>query len=61
MQNTKCEIIIACIRKIREEQVCPQDEYSRTIWVAFIEILLNYCMRFYGCLFTVRKVNSKDF
>lgn len=60
MQNTKCETIIDCIRKIREELVCLQDEYSQTIWVAFIEEFLNESMRFYGCQFSVRKVDSKD-
>lgn len=60
MQDAERETIIACMKKIREELACPQDEYSRTILVAFIEVLLNYCMRFYGRQFTTRKVESKD-
>lgn len=60
MQDTERETIIACMKQLREELSAPQDEYSRTILVAYIEVLLNYCMRFYGRQFTTRKVERKD-
>lgn len=60
MQDTERETIVACMRQIRDELSAPQDEYSRTILVAYIEVLLNYCMRFYGRQFTTRKMESKD-
>ena len=60
MQDTERETIIACMKQIREELSAPQDEYSRTILAAYIEVLLNYCMRFYGRQFATRKLQSKD-
>lgn len=60
MQDSEREIIVDCLKKIREEMSGPQDEYSRPILVAYIEVLLNYCQRFYGRQFTTRKAASKD-
>lgn len=60
MQDSERETIVDCLKKIREEMSGTQDEYSRTILVAYIEVLLNYCMRFYGRQFATRKAESKD-
>lgn len=60
MQDSERETIVECLKHIREELSEPQDEYSRTILVAYIEVLLNYCMRFYGRQFATRKAESKD-
>ena len=60
MQDVERETIVDCMKRIREELSCRQDEYSRTILVAYIEVLLNYCMRFYGRQFATRKLESKD-
>lgn len=60
MTDGERETIVGCLKKIREELRTPQDEYSRTILVAYIELLLNYCMRFYGRQFATRKVGNKD-
>lgn len=60
MKDAERETIVTCLKKIREELSVPQDEYSRTILVAYIEVLLNYCMRFYGRQFATRKAGSKD-
>ena len=60
MQDSERETIVECLKHIREELSGPQDEYSRTILVAYIEVLLNYCMRFYGRQFATRKAESKD-
>lgn len=60
MQDTERETIVECLKHIRKESSGPQDEYNRTILVAYIEVLLNYCMRFYGRQFATRKTASKD-
>lgn len=60
MQDTERDTIIACMKQIREELSVPQDEYSRTILVSYIEVLLNYCMRFYGRQFATRRMESND-
>lgn len=60
MQDSERETIVECLKHIRKELSGPQDEYSRTILVAYIEVLLNYCMRFYGRQFATRKAESKD-
>ena len=60
MKESERETITSCLRQIRGELAAPQDEYSRTILVAYIEVLLNYCMRFYGRQFTTRKAGGRD-
>lgn len=60
MQDAERETIVECLKHIRKESSGPQDEYNRTILVAYIEVLLNYCMRFYGRQFATRKTASKD-
>lgn len=60
MQDSERETIVECLKNIQKELSNPNDEYSRTIIVAYIELLLNYCMRFYGRQFVTRKAESKD-
>lgn len=60
MQDSERETIVECLKHIRKELSEPEDEYNRTILVAYIEVLLNYCMRFYGRQFATRKTVSKD-
>ena len=60
MQDSERETIVECLKHIRKELSEPEDEYNRTILVAYIEVLLNYCMRFYGRQFATRKTASKD-
>lgn len=60
MQDSERETIVECLKHIRTELSGPQDEYNRAILVAYIEVLLNYCMRFYGRQFATRKTASKD-
>lgn len=60
MKDSERETIVCCLENIREEINAPQDEYSQTIIVSYIEVLLNYCMRFYGRQFTTRKQEGKD-
>ena len=53
-------IIKSCMDGISEELGWCVDEYSRTILVNRIELLLNYCMRFYNRQFTTREDANKD-
>ena len=60
MQDSERETIVECLKHIHKELSGPQDEYSRAILVAGIEVLLNYCMRFYGRQFATRETAAKD-
>lgn len=60
MQAAERETIVACLQSIKRELDYPTDEYSQSIIVAYIEALLNQCMRFYGRQFTMDKVRNKD-
>lgn len=54
------EIIIDCFRKIDEEINYGGDKHSNTIIASAIELLLNYCLRFYDRQFITRKKANKD-
>lgn len=48
-----------CFRKIREELQYPVDRHSRMLLTVSVELLLEYCMRFYDRQFITReKINS---
>lgn len=54
------DTIIDCMKKINEEIDNGNDRHSRTIIASTIELLLNYCTRFYDRQFTTRKHINKD-
>lgn len=54
------ETIIDCLRKIDEEIDCGDDRHSNTIIASAIELLLNYCLRFYDRQFITRKRANRD-
>lgn len=54
------ETIIDCLRKIDDEINRSADKHSNTILVSLIELLLNYCTRFYDRQFITRKKANKD-
>ncbi len=49
------------IRKIREEYGQNLDQHSHTLIISNLELLLNYCMRFYDRQFYTRTSMHKDF
>jgi AraC-like DNA-binding protein len=52
-------VIKDCIDKISRECLLPIDKHTQSVLVSTIELLLNYCNRFYDRQFYVRaKVNS---
>lgn len=54
------ETVIDCLRKIDDEINRGADKHSNTILVSLIELLLNYCTRFYDRQFITRKKANKD-
>jgi len=52
--------IIECLEKISAEINQNIDQHSRTLIVSNIELLLNYCMRFYDRQFITRNHINKD-
>ena len=52
-------IITDCFRKIFFELEHSIDKHSRTLIVSYIELLLNYCTRFYDRQFITREVVNK--
>jgi AraC-like DNA-binding protein len=49
------------IEKIREEYSQNIDQHSQTLIISNLELLLNYCMRFYDRQFYTRTNINKDF
>jgi AraC-like DNA-binding protein len=54
------QLLYECIVKIQSELKENIDDYSQTIIVSTIELLLNYCCRFYGRQFITRKATNRD-
>lgn len=52
--------IIDCMQKIDEETRVAADKHSNLIIASAIELLLNYCVRFYDRQFITRKKVNKD-
>lgn len=54
------QVLYECIVKIQSELKENIDDYSQTIIVSTIELLLNYCSRFYRRQFITRKASNRD-
>ena len=52
--------IVECLQKISTEIEQNIDKHSKTLIVSTIELLLNYCMRFYDRQFITRTHINKD-
>lgn len=53
-------IVMDCLKIIRMELEHGVDKHSKTLLVNHIELLLNYCMRFYERLFITRGKINRD-
>lgn len=53
-------IVMDCLKIIRMELEHGVDKHSKTLLVNHIELLLNYCMRFYERLFITRGKTNRD-
>ena len=54
------QIVIECFRKIKEELKTNIDKHTVSLIVSNIELLLNYCLRFYDRQFITRAHVNKD-
>lgn len=54
------EIFLDCLKKINIELSHPIDNYSKCLISKNIELLLDYCMRFYARQFITRSTVNKD-
>ena len=60
LSDQEREIVTDCIHKIRIELEHPIDKHSKQLIVRNIELLLDYCMRFYERQFITRNQANKD-
>lgn len=54
------QTIVECLKQINEEINGASDRHSNMIIASTIELLLNYCIRFYDRQFVTRKQANKD-
>lgn len=59
LSESERRVIFDCLAKIETELQHPIDKHSKTIIVTNIELLLNYCTRFYDRQFITRDVANK--
>ena len=61
MSNEEHETIVSLMRQIRDEiENNRHDDFQDTIIVSYLEVLLNYCSRFYNRQFITRKIENTD-
>lgn len=60
MSEQEQKIIVDCFHKIQGELNHSIDKHSKTLIVSNIELLLNYCVRFYDRQFITRGDVNKD-
>ena len=60
LSDQEREIVTDCIHKIRIELEHPIDKHSKQLIVRNIELLLDYCMRFYERQFITRSESNKS-
>ena len=60
LSDEEKEIILDCLGKIKLELTHPIDKLSKRLIARNIQLLLDYCMRFYERQFTTRKATNKD-
>lgn len=60
MSQDEREIFIGCLKKIQLEITNREDRLSRRLITTNIELLLDYCLRFYHRQFDTREKNNKD-
>lgn len=54
------QTVEACVNNIQKEYERPIDNHSQRVIVTNLELLLNYCLRFYERQFNTRTSQSKD-
>lgn len=54
------QVIVDCLKKIDYESRHAIDKHSKTLIVSYIELFLNYCLRFYDRQFITREPENRD-
>lgn len=54
------DTVIGCMQRIEDEIAGDRDRHSDAIIASVIELLLNYCMRFYDRQFVTRRRANRD-
>lgn len=60
LSSDECAVIQNYMDNINRELEHPVDKFSRQLFVSNIEVLLNYCMRFYERQFVTRRELNND-
>lgn len=60
MTEEEREVIVGLLRSIEAEIDRPRDSHQDSIIIGYIELLLNFCQRFYDRQFMTRKFDNKD-
>ena len=60
LSDDEKEIFADCLKKIEMELERPIDQHSKQLICRNIELLLDYCMRFYDRQFITRKAVNRD-
>ncbi len=60
MTNEERDMLVSLMRQIRKELEGKTDELQNIILVNYIELVLNFCQRFYNRQFITRKIENSD-
>lgn len=60
MTDEEHGILTSLMCQIRDELRKRHDELQDSIIVGYIELVLNFCQRFYNCQFITRKLDNSD-
>ena len=60
LSDSEKETLNDCVKKIEEEYSRSTDNHSQRVIVSCLELLLNYCLRFYDRQFETRASQNKD-
>lgn len=60
MTDEEHDILVFLMRRIQDELYKKADELQNAILVGYIELMLNFCQRFYNRQFLTRKIENSD-
>ena len=60
LSDKEQQTLFDCVSKIQSELEENIDNHSQSLIVSNIEVLLNYCLRYYGRQFITRRNSNKD-